>query len=83
VRRLALAEERASYAGQPSGSANLKRDVAIARRGVAASARRGSRWRARIFPVSVMTAVADGMARVPDRLAALLWRRWSERSSTS
>jgi len=83
VRRLALAEERASYAGQPSGSANLKRDVAIARRGVAASVRRGSRWRARIFPVSVMTAVADGAARIPDRLATLVWRRWSEHGSTS
>jgi transglutaminase-like putative cysteine protease len=83
VRRLALAEERASYAAQPSGSANLKRDVVIARRGVAKSVRRGSRWRARIFPVSVMTAVADGATRIPDRLAGLVWRRWSERGSTS
>jgi transglutaminase-like putative cysteine protease len=83
VRRLALAEERASYAAQPSGSANLKRDVAIARRGVAASVGRGTRWRARIFPVSVMTAMADGATRIPDRLAGLVWRRWSERRSTS
>jgi transglutaminase-like putative cysteine protease len=83
VRRLALAEERASYAARPSGSANLKRDLAAARRGIASSVRRSSRWRARIFPVSVMTAVADGAARIPERVAALISRRWSERKSTS
>jgi transglutaminase-like putative cysteine protease len=83
VRRLALAEERASYAARPSGSANLKRDLATARRGIASSVRRSSRWRARIFPVSVMTAVADGAARIPDRVAALVSRRWSERKSTT
>jgi hypothetical protein len=70
VRRLALAEERASYAARPSGSANLRRDGATARRGVTASVRRGSRWRARVFPVSVLTTVADGVARIPDRVAA-------------
>jgi transglutaminase-like putative cysteine protease len=83
VRRLALAEERASYAARPSGSANLRRDAAVARRGIAASVRRGSRWRARIFPASVMTAAADGAARIPDRLAALVSRRWTARRSTS
>jgi len=83
VRSLALAEERASYAARPSGSANLKRDAAAARRGLAASVRRGSRWRARIFPASLMTAVADSAARIPDRLAALISRRWTERRSTS
>jgi transglutaminase-like putative cysteine protease len=83
VRRLALAEERASYAARPSGSANLKRDLATARRGIAWSVRRSSRWRARIFPASVMTAVADGVARIPDRVAALVSRGWSERKSTS
>jgi hypothetical protein len=83
VRRLALAEERASYAARPSGSANLKRDGAAARRGVAASVRRSTRWRARIFPVSVLTAVADAAGRIPDWLASLVWRRWSERRSTS
>jgi transglutaminase-like putative cysteine protease len=84
VRRLALAEERASYAARPSGSANLWRDEAAARRGIAASVGRSSRWRARIFPASMMTAVADGAARIPDRLAALaalVSRRWAERGS--
>jgi transglutaminase-like putative cysteine protease len=83
VRRLALAEERASYAARPSGSANLRRDAAVARRGIAASVRRGSRWRARIFPASVMTAVADSAARIPDRLADQVSRRWTARRSTS
>jgi transglutaminase-like putative cysteine protease len=83
VRSLALAEERASYAARPSGSANLKRDAAAARRGLAASVGRGRRWRARIFPASLMAAVADSAARIPDRLAALISRRWTERRSTS
>jgi hypothetical protein len=83
VRRLALAEERASYAAQPSGSANLKRDAAVARRGLAASVRRSSRWRARIFPASVLTAVAAGAARIPDHLADLISRRGTEHRSTS
>ena len=83
VRRLALAEERASYAARPSESASLRRDAAAARRGIVSSVRRGSRWRARIFPASVMTAAADVAARIPDRLASLVSRRWTERSSTS
>ncbi len=83
VRRLALAEERASYAARPSGSADLRRDSATARRGIAASVKRSSRWRARIFPASVMTAVADGAVRIADRLAVLVSRHWTERRSTS
>jgi TgpA N-terminal domain/Transglutaminase-like superfamily len=83
IGRLALAEERASYAARPSGSAGLRRDTAAARRGIARSVRRGSRWRARIFPASVMTAAADGAARIPDRLTGLVSRRWAERTSTS
>ena len=81
VRRIALAEERASYAAQPAGSQTLRRDTAAARRGMAASVRRGSRWRARIFPASLASALAAGVGRVPDRLAALTSRRWTERRS--
>jgi len=83
VRRLALAEERASYAARPSGSANLRRDSAAARRGIAASVGRGNRWRGRIFPASVMTATADRAAQIPDRLTVLVSRRWAERRSAS
>ena len=83
VRRLALAEERACYAARPSGSQNLMRDGAAARRGIEASAGPGRRWRARIFPASAVTALADWAASIPDRLAALLPRRWTERRSQS
>jgi transglutaminase-like putative cysteine protease len=83
IRRLALAEERATYAARPLDARNLRRDGTAARRGLRASVRRGARWRARIFPVSVMTALADGAAVIPDRLAALLSRRWTVRRSAS
>jgi transglutaminase-like putative cysteine protease len=83
IHRLALAEERASYAARPSSSANLMRDGTAARRGIARSVPRGSRWRARIFPASVVTTVADNAARIPDQLASLISRRWTERRSTS
>jgi transglutaminase-like putative cysteine protease len=83
VRRLALAEERACYAAQPSGSASLRQDGTAARRGIEASAAPGARWRARIFPASVLTALADGAARSPERLRALVSRRWTERRSPS
>jgi transglutaminase-like putative cysteine protease len=78
VRRLALAEERARYAARPADSAGLRRDGAAARRGLAASARRGARWRARVFPASVLTAAADGAAVISDRLAVFS-RRMTER----
>ncbi len=83
VRRLALAEERASYAALPSESADLRRDGKAARRGLAASALRGARWRARIFPASVLAAAADGVAVIPDRVGALFSRRLAERRQMS
>jgi transglutaminase-like putative cysteine protease len=83
IGRLALAEERASYSARPSESAKLRRDGTAARRGIASSLGRGSRWRARIFPASVVTALADAAARIPDRVTALVFRRWTERRSTS
>jgi transglutaminase-like putative cysteine protease len=75
VRSLALAEERASYAARPAESAELRRFGAVARRGVAASTRRGARWRARIFPASVLAAAGDAAAAIPDQVAALFSRR--------
>ncbi len=83
VRRLALAEERASYAARPAQSESLRRDGTTARRGVAASVGRRSRWRASMFPASAITAVADLAARIPSGLADLVSRRWTERGSTS
>ncbi len=75
VTRLALAEERASYAARPGGSDHLRRDGTAARRGLAASARRSTRWRAAVFPASMMTALAETATRIPDRAAALTSRR--------
>ena len=52
VTRLALAEERASYAARPTASQHLRHDGTTARRGLAATARRTTRWRATLFPAS-------------------------------
>ncbi len=82
VRRLALAEERASYAARPVEGASLRRDGATARRGIASTARRGARWRARIFPASVLTAAADGAAAISERISALISRWVTERGQT-
>ena len=75
VTRLALAEERASYAPHPAESEQLRRDGTTARRGLAAAARRPIRWRAAVFPASMMTALAEAAARLPDRATALRSRR--------
>jgi transglutaminase-like putative cysteine protease len=52
LNRLAQAEERASYAPQPIPGASLAADVATVRGGLAASAPRAIRWRARLMPAS-------------------------------
>jgi hypothetical protein len=79
VARLALAEERASYAPHPAESEQLRRDGTTARRGLSATARRSTRWRAAVFPASMMTAIAEAAARMPDRAALRSWRRSGRR----
>jgi hypothetical protein len=74
VTRLALAEERASYAARPAESGGLRRDGTAVRRGLAAGARRSTRWRAAIFPASMMMALGEAAARIPDHIAALRFR---------
>jgi len=74
VTRLALAEERASYAARPAESGGLRQDGTAVRRGLAASARRSTRWRAAVFPGSMMAALDEAAARIPDRIAALRFR---------
>jgi TgpA N-terminal domain/Transglutaminase-like superfamily/Domain of unknown function (DUF4129) len=83
VRRLALAEERASYAARPAGSAHLRRDGIQARRGLAATARRGARWRARLFPASAITILADSATRIPDRATTAITRKRAPHRSPS
>ena len=54
LRRVALAEERASYAGAPSTVPPTRADLDLVRRGLAASVDRQTRWRARLFPASAL-----------------------------
>ena len=54
VQRLALAEERASYARRPPAAQHLRRDGVTCRRGLAATARPSARWRARLAPASLL-----------------------------
>jgi transglutaminase-like putative cysteine protease len=68
--RLALAEERASYAGTPGPAATLRPDMTIVRRGIAASAGRRARWEAQLFPASVLAALRAGAAQATDSAAA-------------
>ena len=57
--------ERSALAARP------RRDGTAARRGLAASARNSTRWRAAVFPASMMTALGEAAARIPDSIAAL------------
>jgi transglutaminase-like putative cysteine protease len=81
IRRLALAEERATYAARPSGSENLRRDGSTAREGLAASAGRGARWRARLFPASLVNAFVDATAAISESLTTRLSRRHAQQGS--
>ncbi len=83
VRRLALAEERASYAARPAGSAHLRHDGTQARRGLAATVRPGTRWRARLFPASAITILADSATRIPDRATTAITRKRAPHRSPS
>jgi transglutaminase-like putative cysteine protease len=67
VRRLALAEERVSYATQPVASQHLRRDSTSARRGLAATARRSTRWRARLLPASLLASITGAVAHLLHR----------------
>jgi len=79
ITRIALAEERASYSARPADASDLSADTAIARHGLAVRARRGTRWRAAVFPASMLTALAEAAVQIPDRAAALHPRRWRSR----
>jgi transglutaminase-like putative cysteine protease len=67
VRRLARAEERARYAACPSAPADLRRDGTTARRGLAATARRSVRWRARVLPASLLVSTAAAVGHILHR----------------
>jgi transglutaminase-like putative cysteine protease len=77
VARLALAAERARYSARPVDGAGLRRDASLARHAVAVAAGRRARWRARIFPASVIVPTAAWAASVT--YAAI--RMWPHRDS--
>ena len=81
ITRLARAEERASYAARPAGSQHLRRDAVTARRALAATARRSTRWRATLLPASMMTTLAETAARIPDHAATLKLRHPAHRKT--
>jgi len=81
VGRIALAEERATYAGRPGDAEGLRKDGSTARRGIAEAAGRTARWRARLFPASTMATIADLAAKVPETWATRIRPRLFRRSA--
>lgn len=78
VGRIALAEEHASYAGRsPESAKTLHRDGSAARRGIAHATTAPARWRARLFPTSVLTAITEAVSRIPTT-----WRTITTRITT-
>jgi hypothetical protein len=76
LRRLAEAEERASYARQPASSGTLRADVATLRGGVSASVSQAARWRARLMPASVLARAQGALSHALDVFA------WAEVATT-
>ncbi len=64
--RIALAEERARYARTPVGSAQLRSDVATARRAVAQASGLAARCAAMAFPASVLAPARAALTHVLD-----------------
>jgi hypothetical protein len=64
--RIALAEERARYAAQPVDGSGLRHDSATVRRAIANAAPRGTRWRARLAPASVLRPALGAVAATTD-----------------
>ena len=60
--RIAMAEERARYAPAPADGSGLRADSVTVRRAIAAAVPRGTRWRARLLPSSVVGPVLATVA---------------------
>jgi hypothetical protein len=76
--RIALAVERARYAGRPDSGAGLRQDSAVVRRAIAAAVPRRSRWRARLMPSSVLTPTLTRLGQAAD-IFGRLNPEWSRR----
>ena len=86
LRRVALAEERASYAGTPSTVPPTRADLDLVRRGLAASVDRRARWRARLFPTSALGPASAGAAQLAgaaSRAQSAVWRLRARRPAQS
>jgi transglutaminase-like putative cysteine protease len=66
LRRVALAEERARYAGRPDTGTGLRQDSATIRRAISAASPRRTRWLARLFPSSVITPAMVRFSQAAD-----------------
>jgi hypothetical protein len=66
LERIALAEERASYAISPADSARLQADEALVRRAVARSGATSARWLAVLAPPSALIPVRAGAQHLLD-----------------
>ena len=66
LERIALAEERASYAASPTGSAQLRSDTTLVRRAVARASGLRARWSARIVPTSSLVPARAGLQHLLD-----------------
>jgi transglutaminase-like putative cysteine protease len=71
LRRLTMATERARYSASPDGGGTLLADSAVVRRAVAAAAPRRARWRARLFPSSVLTPAGTALSQATDLFGRL------------
>lgn len=63
VRRITTVVERAYYAQDPASAATVRGDVALVRRSLASSTPWQARWRARLFPASVLGPARTAIAR--------------------
>ena len=66
--RISIAEERARYAPAPADGSRLRSDSAEVRQAIATAVPRGTRWRARLLPASVLGPALDATVAGADRL---------------
>lgn len=66
--RVAMAQERALYSAAPSSGEGLRKDSAVVRHALASTTPPRARWRARLFPASVLGVARAGLGRRLDWL---------------
>jgi transglutaminase-like putative cysteine protease len=79
LRRIALAEERARYAAEPTDGSGLHGDSVAVRRAIGTATGRRARWRARLLPSSVVGPALAGMSQAADLFGRISpeWLGWS------